>query len=51
MSDQDKDAALKGLESDELKLDGLDGKAFFNPVIKDIQMGFFADPIWLVTRT
>ena len=37
---------LKGLESGELKLDGADGKAFFEQVVKDMQMGFFADPIY-----
>lgn len=46
LSDPDKDAALKGLESGELTLDGADGKAFFAMVIKDVQMGFFADPIY-----
>ena len=29
-----------------VKLDGVDGKAFFEQVIKDVQMGFFADPIY-----
>ena len=42
----DKDAVLKDLESGELKLDGVDGKAFFALAIKDVQMGFFADPIY-----
>ena len=37
---------LSQLESGELKLDGADGKAFFAEVIKDVQMGFFADPIY-----
>ncbi|MCK1710163.1 gluconate 2-dehydrogenase subunit 3 family protein [Bradyrhizobium sp. 143] len=46
LSDPDKDAALKGLESGELTLDGADGKTFFAMVIKDVQMGFFADPIY-----
>jgi gluconate 2-dehydrogenase gamma chain len=46
LSDQDKDAALKGLENGDFKLDGTDGKAFFDLVIKDVQMGFFADPIY-----
>ena len=46
LSDQDKDAALKGLESGEFKLDRADGEAFFNLVVKDVQMGFFADPIY-----
>jgi gluconate 2-dehydrogenase gamma chain len=46
LSDQDKDAVLKGLESGEFKLDGADGKTFLDMVIKDVQMGFFADPIY-----
>jgi gluconate 2-dehydrogenase gamma chain len=46
LSDADKDHVLGGIESGELKLDGVDGKAFFQQVIKDVQMGFFADPIY-----
>ena len=46
LSDHDKDAVLKGLESGKFALDGVDGKAFFDLAIKDIQMGFFADPIY-----
>jgi gluconate 2-dehydrogenase gamma chain len=45
-SDADKDHVLSGLESGEFELDGIDGKAFFQQVIKDVQMGFFADPIY-----
>jgi gluconate 2-dehydrogenase gamma chain len=46
LSDADKDRVLSGLESGEFKLDEIDGKAFFAQVIKDVQMGFFADPIY-----
>ena len=46
LSDPDKDAVLKRLESGEFTLDGADGKTFFAMVIKDVQMGFFADPIY-----
>jgi gluconate 2-dehydrogenase gamma chain len=46
LSDNDKDAVLKGLESGELKLDGVDGQAFFAQIINDVQTGFFADPIY-----
>jgi gluconate 2-dehydrogenase gamma chain len=46
LPDDDKDQLLKGLESGDFKLDGVDGKAFFEQAIKDIQMGFFADPIY-----
>jgi gluconate 2-dehydrogenase gamma chain len=46
LSDDDKDTVLKGLESGDIKLDGADGKAFMEHAVKDIQMGFFADPIY-----
>ena len=46
LADDDKDAVLKGLESGELKLEGADGKAFIEQAVKDVQMGFFADPIY-----
>ena len=46
LSNADKDRILSELESGELKLDGIDGQAFFAVVIKDVQMGFFADPIY-----
>ena len=46
LSDADKDRVLGGLENGEVKLDGVDGKAFFEQVVKDVQMGFFADPIY-----
>ncbi len=40
------DTVLKGLERGDLKLDGADGKSFFEQAVKDVQMGFFADPIY-----
>lgn len=46
LSDADKDAVLSGLEGGTVKLDGADGKAFFELVLKDVQQGFFADPIY-----
>ena len=46
LSDGDKDELLKGLESGKIKLEGADGKAFFEQALKDIQQGFFADPIY-----
>jgi gluconate 2-dehydrogenase gamma chain len=46
LADDDKDAVLKGLESGDLKLEGADGKAFIEQAVKDVQMGFFADPIY-----
>ena len=46
MTPEEQDAALKDLEDGELKLEGVDGKSFFEQAVKDIQMGFFADPIY-----
>jgi gluconate 2-dehydrogenase gamma chain len=46
LSDDDRDAVLKALESGEFKLQGIDGKAFFEQIVRDVQMGFFADPIY-----
>src|SRR5258707_13941167 len=46
LSDSDKDTVLKNLESGDLKLDGADGQSFFDQAVKDVQMGFFADPIY-----
>jgi gluconate 2-dehydrogenase gamma chain len=45
LSDSDKDAVLKGLETGDLKLDAVDGQSFFEQAIRDMQLGFFADPI------
>lgn len=42
----EQDAMLKDLESGTLKLDGANGKAFVEQAIKDVQMGFFADPVY-----
>jgi gluconate 2-dehydrogenase gamma chain len=42
----DQDTMLKGLESGEFKLSNVDGQAFFEQAIKDVQMGFFADPVY-----
>jgi gluconate 2-dehydrogenase gamma chain len=46
LSDDDKDKLLKGLESGDVKLDGIDGKKFFAQLLKDTQQGFFADPVY-----
>jgi len=40
------DDILHGLESGAIKLEGVDGQAYFNQLIKDTQQGFFADPIY-----
>ena len=46
LSDDLKDEVLKGLEGEKIKLDGVDGGAFFKGVIDDVKAGFFADPIY-----
>lgn len=46
LDDNDKDAVLAGLEKRNVTLEGVDGKAFFMQMIKDVQEGFFADPIY-----
>ena len=46
LPDDNKDQVLKGLESGEFKLEGADSKGFFEQLLKDIQQGFFADPIY-----
>src|SRR4029453_10586013 len=46
LSEKDRTAVLNELESGALNTEGVDGKAFFAQVIKDVQMGFFADPIY-----
>jgi len=46
LADSDKDKVLSGLEAGKVKLDGIDGKALFEQMLKDVQQGFFADPIY-----
>ena len=46
LNDDAKDELLKGLEEEKIKLEGVDGKSFFEEVIGDVHMGFFADPIY-----
>ena len=46
LTDAEKDELLGGLESGQAKLDGADGKKFFAQILKDVQTGFFADPIY-----
>jgi gluconate 2-dehydrogenase gamma chain len=46
LSDAEKDDLLKGLEEGKVALEGIDGKSFFTHVIKDVQEGFFADPLY-----
>jgi gluconate 2-dehydrogenase gamma chain len=46
LPDDNKDQVLQGLESGDFKLEGADGKEFFEQLLKDMQQGFFADPIY-----
>ena len=46
MSDADKDALLHALEDGKAKLEGADGRKFMKHLVEDMQMGFFADPIY-----
>ena len=43
---EQQDRTLSDLESGALQLSEVDGKAFFRALVKDVQMGFFADPIY-----
>lgn len=40
------EATLHGLEAGTVALDGVDTKVFFEELLKDVQQGFFADPIY-----
>jgi gluconate 2-dehydrogenase gamma chain len=46
LSDAEKDEVLHGIEKGSFKLDGIEGQAFFDLVVKDVQEGFLADPIY-----
>ena len=46
LSDFDKDSVLHELDEEKLKFDDADAKAFFDEILKDVQQGFFADPIY-----
>ncbi len=46
LDDATKNSILSDLESKKLTLPGTDGNAFFEQVLKDVQQGFFADPIY-----
>ena len=46
LSDADKDSVLHDLDDEKLKFDGVDAKVFFDQILKDVQQGFFADPIY-----
>lgn len=40
------DEILHGLDSGSVSLDGVEAKTFFEALLKDMQQGFFADPIY-----
>jgi gluconate 2-dehydrogenase gamma chain len=46
LSDADKDSILHDIEDEKLKFDDGDAKEFFAEILKDVQQGFFADPIY-----
>lgn len=46
LSGNDGIEVLRALEAGELLLESVNGKEFFAQVVKDVQMGFFADPIY-----
>jgi gluconate 2-dehydrogenase gamma chain len=47
LSDSDKDSVLHAMEKGDAKLDGIDAKMFFEKhLLKNVQEGFFADPIY-----
>jgi len=46
LTDAEKDKVIADVEGGEAKLEGTDGRVFIDQLIKDIQEGFFADPIY-----
>jgi gluconate 2-dehydrogenase gamma chain len=46
LSDEQKDELLKNIEDGKMKFEGVDGQSFFAQVIKNMQEGFFADPLY-----
>jgi gluconate 2-dehydrogenase gamma chain len=46
LSGEQQDQLLHGVESGSVELDGVDAKSFFDTLVKDMQAGFFADPIY-----
>jgi gluconate 2-dehydrogenase gamma chain len=46
LADEQKDELLKSIEDGRTKLEGVDGQSFFVLVIKNMQEGFFADPLY-----
>jgi gluconate 2-dehydrogenase gamma chain len=46
LNEEHQDAVLAGLEASKLQLEGVDGHTFFEQLLKDVQEGFFADPVY-----
>lgn len=46
LSDNEKDTVISGLEKGSTKLDGADGRMFFEFLLNNTREGFFADPIY-----
>ena len=46
LSAADQDETMGGLEKGDIKLEGVDAQSFFATLIKDVQEGFFADPMY-----
>lgn len=46
LAPEQQDSLLHGLEQGKVQLAGIAGKHFFTVLVKDIQEGFFADPIY-----
>lgn len=40
------DGVLRGLEDGSVQLESADGNMFFEALVKDVQQGFFADPVY-----
>jgi gluconate 2-dehydrogenase gamma chain len=46
LGEPDQDKVLKGLESGEINLEGIDSKMFFAQLLSNTMEGFFSDPIY-----
>ena len=46
LPDSEKDKLVSGLEKDQVRLEGVNGRAFFEQLLQNTQEGFFADPVY-----
>src|SRR6266481_1698025 len=46
LTDDQKDKVISGLEEGTVKLDGANGRVFFEQLLTNTQEGFFADPVY-----